>query len=114
MTSKNLTPTLSEIITLNISGFRNFSQSNLYVMLKLLPFYKFCNFFCRLHLNYATLHLLKLKKGNFYSVKHSLKLMSFDAVKVIKQHTFQYLMKSVPIPRNQSVFEILQLFDTQR
>ena len=33
---------------------------------------------------------------------------------VIKQYTFHYLMKSAPIPGNQSCFEILQLFDIWR
>ena len=42
--------------------------------------------------------------------------MPFDTarVKAIKRYAFQYLMKSVSIPRNQSSFEILQLFDTLR
>ena len=30
---------------------------------------------------------------------------------IIKRNTFHYLMKSAPIPGNQSSFEILQLFD---
>ena len=33
---------------------------------------------------------------------------------VIKRYTFHYLMKSAPIPGNQSSFEILQLFDIWR
>ena len=42
--------------------------------------------------------------------------MPFDTARVeaIKRYAFQYLMKSVSIPRNQSSFEILQLFDTLR
>ena len=34
--------------------------------------------------------------------------------KVIKRYTFNYLMKSLPVPRNQSSFEKLQLLDTLR
>lgn len=34
--------------------------------------------------------------------------------KVIRRCKFDYLMKSVPIPRNKSSFEIVQLFDTWR
>ena len=33
---------------------------------------------------------------------------------VIKRYTFYYMMKSAPIPGNQSSFEILQLFDIWR
>ena len=31
---------------------------------------------------------------------------------VIKRYAFNYLMKSAPIPGNQSFFELLQLFDS--
>ena len=40
--------------------------------------------------------------------------MPFETFPVIKRYTFHYLMKSAPIPGNQSSFEILQLFDLRR
>ena len=96
-----------------------------YVKLTIL-FYKF---FCRRHSLmgrpcYSNLFQImqhdnfrNLNRVIFTQLKHlSPQLMPFDTarVKAIKRYAFQDLMKSVSIPRNQSSFEILQLFDTLR
>ena len=89
---------------------------------------KFYDFFCRRHslMNHPCYNnLLKIMQYNnfqnlnrviFTQWKHlEFRVNTFwYCFKIIKQCTFHYLMKSVPIPRNHSSFEILRLFDILR
>ena len=100
-------------------------HSNFYVMLKqLLFFYKFYNFFCRRHslMNrpcYNNIFQL-IQHDNFWNLNR----VFFTHWKLVESRVNAlwcyfpvirpYLMKSAPIPGNQSSFEILQLFDIWR
>ena len=103
-------------------------QSNLYVMLRQFLTLYVLRLFCR------QLSLMKwpncnnlfqiMQDNNFQNLNRMVftqwKLSESQAnvfwycLVVIKRYTFHYLMKSVPIPGNQSSFEILSFFDTWR
>ena len=100
-----------------------------YVMLKQLSFfYIFYDLFCRRHslINWPCYNNLfqLMQHDNFRNLNrviftHWKHLQSWLNVfwycfPVIKRWIFHYLMKSAPIPGNQSSFEILQLFDIWR
>ena len=124
MDSVTILPLISLIRILEVDG----CQSNVYVMLKQLCFYKFYDFFCMQHslmnqLCYNNLFQFR-QHNNFQNLnrvifthwKHLESRINvfWYCFHVIKRCTFHYLMNSAPIPGNQSFLEILRLFDIWR
>ena len=102
------------------------SQPKFFIILKqLLPYYTFYHFSCSWHslMNQPSNNLLQIMQHGivwnlnrviFAQWKHlETKVNAFwYCMKVIKRYPFHYLIESVPVPRNQSPFEILPLPDT--
>ena len=91
---------------------------------KTISLYKFYDFFCWRYslVNRSCYNNLfqfmqhddfrNLNRVTFTCWKHlEFRVNAFWCFPVIKRYTFHYLMKSAPIPGNQSSFEILQLTD---
>ena len=127
------TSLLCHSVTNLLSKTRDFKvdgcQWNLYFMVKhLFLLYQFYDIFCKRHslMNQPCYkHLFQfMQHDNFRNLNrviftHWKDLESQDnalwfCCLVFKRYTFHYLMKSAPIPGNQSSCEILQLFDIWR